>query len=152
MDIRSSLSKNDMKAQLQAEVRALSAEERQDLKSAGITIDIPPDQGLAMKADLAIPWNKLRIIRRYTIIHNNKITNNIHVYDNRWLTTWNVQISSERSLRKRSKAVTSDNLKSEVAPLTFSLKSGREEIRGAPLVFIPSLNEKLFQLLDKRQK
>ena len=65
MEIRSSLSNNDTKVQLQAEVRALSAEERQDLlKSAGITIDIPPDQGLAMKADLAIPWNKLRIIRR----------------------------------------------------------------------------------------
>ena len=46
----------------------------------------------------------------------------------------------------------SDNLKSEVAPLTFSLKSGGEEIRGAPLVFIPDLKEKIFQLLDKHDK
>ena len=66
MDIRGSLSMNDTRTQLQAEVKMLSSEERQDLlKSVGITIDIPPEQGLAMKADLAIPWNKLRIIRRY---------------------------------------------------------------------------------------
>ena len=66
MDIRGSLSMNDTRTQLQAEMKMLSSEERQDLlKSVGITIDIPPEQGLAMKADLAIPWNKLRIIRRY---------------------------------------------------------------------------------------
>lgn len=63
--IRTGISK-DSSSQFQAEVKALSQEERQQLlKSAGITIDIPPEQGLAMKADLAIPWNKLRIIRRY---------------------------------------------------------------------------------------
>lgn len=57
---------NDTKAQLQAEVKMLTSEERQDLlKSAGITVDIPAEQGLAIKADLAIPWNKLRVIRRY---------------------------------------------------------------------------------------
>ena len=64
---------NDTKAQLQAEVKMLTSEDRQDLlKSAVITIDIPPEQGLAIKADLAIPWNKLRVIRRYqyhTCIH-----------------------------------------------------------------------------------
>ena len=68
MDFRGSLSMNDTRTQLQAEVKMLSSEERQDLlKSVGITIDIPPEQGLAMKADLAIPWNKLRIIRRYIV-------------------------------------------------------------------------------------
>ena len=60
----------DNKAQLQAEVKMLTSEERQDLlTSVGITVDIPPEQGLAIKADLAIPWNKLRIIRRY--MHHN---------------------------------------------------------------------------------
>ena len=53
----------DNKAQLQAEVKMLTSEERQDLlTSVGITVDIPPEQGLAIKADFAIPWNKLRII------------------------------------------------------------------------------------------
>ena len=68
MDIRGSLSMNDTGTQLQAKVKMLSSEERQDLlKSVGITIDIPPEQGLAMKANLAIPWNKVRIIRRYIV-------------------------------------------------------------------------------------
>ena len=64
-DIRATMCK-DSKAQLQAEVKGLPAEERKKLLlSAGITLDIPPEKGLAMKADLAIPWNKLRTIRRY---------------------------------------------------------------------------------------
>ena len=35
------------------------------LRDAGMIIDIPPEQGSTMKADLAIPWNKLRVIRRH---------------------------------------------------------------------------------------
>ena len=47
------------------ELRSLDEEDRNKLlREAGITINIPPEQGLAMKADLAIPWNKLRVIRR----------------------------------------------------------------------------------------
>ena len=47
------------------EVKALGREERQKLlRDAGITLEIPAEQGLAMKADLAIPWSKLREIRR----------------------------------------------------------------------------------------
>ena len=139
MDIRNSLSMKDNKAQLQAEVKMLTSEERRYLlTSAGITVDIPPEQGLAIKANLAIPWNKLRIIRRYSV-HPPIISHIQYIYthaaltnkiNNRRLTTWNIQIVSERSLWKRWKAVISDNLKSEVAPLTFSLKSGGEEIWG----------------------
>ncbi len=51
---------------LQREIGTLSREERQDLlKKAGVTLEIPAGQGLAMKADLALPWNKLRDVRRY---------------------------------------------------------------------------------------
>ena len=50
---------------LHQELRSLTREQRSKLLlDAGLTIDIPPEQGLAMKADLAIPWNKLRVIRR----------------------------------------------------------------------------------------
>ena len=63
--IRTTISKDASTVQFEAEVKALSQEQQQVLKSAGITIDIPPEQGLAMKADLAIPWNRLRIIWRY---------------------------------------------------------------------------------------
>ena len=51
---------------LKRELLALSKDDRnQLLRDSGMTIDIPPEQGLAMKADLAISWNKLRVIRRY---------------------------------------------------------------------------------------
>ena len=63
--LRTQLSQDSAEVQFKAEVKALTSKERQALLSgAGITIDIPPEQGLAMKADLAIPWNKLRTIRR----------------------------------------------------------------------------------------
>ena len=48
---------------LHQELRSLTREQRGKLLlDAGLTIDIPQEQGLAMKADLAIPWNKLRVI------------------------------------------------------------------------------------------
>lgn len=53
------------KAQLAAEVKSLSKEEREELVSkASLPVYIPPDHALAMKADLSIPWNKLRVLRR----------------------------------------------------------------------------------------
>ena len=49
-----------------AEVRVLSSDERQKLLTdAGFSIEIAATKGLAMKADLGIPWNKLRVIRRH---------------------------------------------------------------------------------------
>ena len=63
--IRTQISQDGVQAQLTAEVKSLTAKERQALLlEAGISIDIPPGKGLAMKADLALSWNKLRIIRR----------------------------------------------------------------------------------------
>ena len=54
-----------MVTQLRSEIRCLSKEERQDLlRSAGLPVVIPPDHALAIKADLSIPWSKLRVIRR----------------------------------------------------------------------------------------
>ena len=51
--IRTTVSKDSSILQLQDELNTLSREERQEiLKSAGVTIDIPLDQGLTMKADL----------------------------------------------------------------------------------------------------
>ena len=56
----------DSRAQLQAEVKGLpDSERKQLLVSAEITLDIPPEKGLALKTDLAIPSNKLRMIRGY---------------------------------------------------------------------------------------
>jgi len=53
--------------QMADEVRILQREERQQLlKDADVKIIVPALDGLAMKADLTLPWNKLRSMRRYT--------------------------------------------------------------------------------------
>ena len=63
--LRTSLSGGDTSAQLQSEIRALFKEERQEvLKEAHLPIEIPPDHALAMKADLALPWARMRSISR----------------------------------------------------------------------------------------
>ena len=46
--------------------RGHNAECRESNAAAGITLTIPEQQGLAMKADLALPWNKMRELRRYS--------------------------------------------------------------------------------------
>ena len=63
--VRSVVSGGDTSAQLQAEMKSLSAEERKELLGqVGLPIVIPTDHALAMKADLALPWTKLRVLRR----------------------------------------------------------------------------------------
>ena len=62
--LRDTISGGDSSSQMQ-EICSLSKGEWQKiLKEANLTIDIPPEHGVAMKADLALPWNKLRILRR----------------------------------------------------------------------------------------
>ena len=51
----------DSTTQLAAKIKSLSKAEREQ---ACLPIVIPPEHALAMKADLGIPWNKLRILRR----------------------------------------------------------------------------------------
>ena len=56
--------------QIRDEIRQMTKNEREDLlKEASLPIEIPTHHALAIKADLAISWNKLRIIRRYIHIH-----------------------------------------------------------------------------------
>ncbi|KAK3700155.1 hypothetical protein QZH41_009868 [Actinostola sp. cb2023] len=55
----------DCQIQQVAEFRRLGREERQQfVQEAGLSIEIPPEEGLAMKSELGIPWNKIRHIRR----------------------------------------------------------------------------------------
>ena len=63
--VRSITSAGDSSAQLAAEVKALSREDREKiLGDIRLPILIPADFALALKADLSIPWNKLRALRR----------------------------------------------------------------------------------------
>ena len=50
---------------LEREITTLAKAERQALlQGAGVVVNIPPEEGLAMKADLALPWSRMRDIRR----------------------------------------------------------------------------------------
>lgn len=51
--------------QLQDEVKACSPDERQQILANFQTVVVSTSQAVAMKADLGIPWSKLRVIRRY---------------------------------------------------------------------------------------
>ena len=63
--IREAVSGGNAIVQLQSEVRCLSRGERQQLlQKADLPVIIPTDNALAMKADLSLSWDKLRVIRR----------------------------------------------------------------------------------------
>lgn len=54
-----------MTCMLLEEIKCLAKKEKQTLlQNAGNSISILHGLGLAMRSDLGIPWNKLRIIRR----------------------------------------------------------------------------------------
>ena len=64
-EFRTIITANDGGSQLQHEVRSLGKEARQELlRSAGISLEISPEAGLAMKADCSLPWLRLRKIQR----------------------------------------------------------------------------------------
>lgn len=67
--VRGIVSKGSPTEQFQYEINALTKVEREDVLERAMddapSIVIPADQVLAMKADLSITWNKLRVIRRY---------------------------------------------------------------------------------------
>lgn len=63
--VRSITSGGESVVQLASEIKFLTKEEREGLLlDARLPIVIPTDHALSMKADLGIPWNKLRILRR----------------------------------------------------------------------------------------
>ena len=65
--IRERLSSGDSEHQMADELKMLPKEVREELtKELKFSVHIPADQSLAMKADLCLPWKKLRIMRRYT--------------------------------------------------------------------------------------
>ena len=55
-------------------------------------------------------------------------------------------------MREISKQIVGDNLKGELAPFSFMLPSGGEEIKGAPLIYIPELVAKVVHLLKENER
>lgn len=47
------------------ELRRLGQDQRAKIiKDIGICLEVPPEQGLAMKTELGLPWNLIRNLRR----------------------------------------------------------------------------------------
>ncbi|KAL5481350.1 hypothetical protein EMCRGX_G021488 [Ephydatia muelleri] len=55
-------------------------------------------------------------------------------------------------MRHISSQIVGDNLKGEIAPFLFPIPSGGEEMKGAPLVYIPQLVDKVVQLLEGNER
>ena len=65
---RTMLSAESSSLILETELKALSKMEKQQLLlSAGITKEMKPEEGFALKADIGLTWNKLRDLRRYKL-------------------------------------------------------------------------------------
>ena len=55
-------------------------------------------------------------------------------------------------MRKITDEMIGDNLEGEVAPFSFQMPTGGEEIRGAPLVYVPNLIQKIIQTLEEQNR
>ena len=71
---------------------------------------------------------------------------------NRWLSSSEISLSSERKQRKLAEELVGENLDAETAPFSFTLASGGEELRVAAHIFIPNLVEKVVQMLEQNEK
>ena len=70
----------------------------------------------------------------------------------RWFKAHGVVIPSEKRQRHLSEDILGDNLEAEEAPFTITLRHGGEDLRPAPLVFVPDLVTLVFQYLEQNQR
>lgn len=155
--IRNVISGGEPSALLRKEASSmLSREDKMALiKEAGI-VDIGPGEGLQIKAAVSITWSKMRVLRRYIILlciyRYNIINRSKPAFLIRLLKESGVSLASEVSMRKITDEMTGDNLEGEVAPFSFNMPTGGEEIRGAPLVYVPNLIQKIIQTLEEQDR
>ena len=100
--------------------------------SIASSIEIGPAQLLAIKAGLAIPWNKLRLLRRYDIINVCSKGNSLRWLEFIWL------------VRKGCVA--------SPATLWVITSKERDEIKGAPLLYVPHLVDKVVHFLNEKER
>lgn len=70
----------------------------------------------------------------------------------RWLGAWKIKLDSEAKERSLAKELVGGNIESESIPFTFSIDGGGEEVRKAPMAYIPDLVSKVIQILDQNDK
>ena len=66
----------------------------------------------------------------------------------KWFKSSGICLAGEERMHLISNQIVGDNLKGEIAPFSFTIPSGGEEIKEAPLVYIPHLVDKVVQLLN----
>ena len=149
---RESISGGASVVQLQSEIRCLSKEDRQEiLKGANLPIIIPTEHVLAMKADLSLPWAKLRVISRLACMLNTYSLNLLGIACTpRWLKTLNISLASEAKQRTLAKTlVDEDNLIVEEGAFTFSKGL---EIRSVPFTYVPSIIAKVADFIAAHER
>ena len=62
-----------------------------------------------------------------------------------------VYLGSERKQHALSNKLVGDNLEVELAPFSFQLSNGGEELCGAACAYTPSLTRKVVQLLEQNE-
>ena len=83
--------------------------------------------------------------------HTPKVPILAHYYF-RWLKSSGICLAGEERMCHISSQIVCDNLKGEIAPFLFPIPSGGEEIKGAPLVYIPQLVDKIVQLMEGNER
>ncbi len=63
-----------------------------------------------------------------------------------------VAFASEKRMRERANCFIGDNLRTELAPMSFPLKTGGDVIKNVPLSVIPHLWSKINDLLDQNER
>ena len=67
----------------------------------------------------------------------------------RWLKQAGVYLGSERKQRALSNELVGDNLEVELAPFSFKLSNGGEELRGAAFALHPVSQRRLFSFWSR---
>ena len=88
----------------------------------------------------------------YTHLGQFTLTHKYWLVAHRWLKACGVHLASENHLRDVSKRQLGTNLAGEAAPFSFAVRSGGEDLRPAPFVFIPDLIAKVVQLLEQNKR
>ena len=70
----------------------------------------------------------------------------------RWLKASGVSIACEEGMRKIARDTIRDSLRGEIALFSFKIPSGGEELHGAPLVWMPNLNQMVLHLLKENHR
>ena len=77
--------------------------------------------------------------------------NNFHLTSLQMVEQAGVYLGSERKQRALSNKLVGDHLEVELAPFSFQLSNGGEELRGAAFAYTPSVTRKVVQLLEQNE-